>query len=92
MKCSRCGHRRPNEYCYVCREDETPRDTPDENGGSLLRSRHSDLVGIACGLACVASVVTLVILAACGCREFSAYLAASGLGIMAAFIAITNDD
>jgi len=90
MKCSRCGHRRPNEYCYVCREEEPPRETPDRDGGSLLKVR--DRVSLCCGLALVAAISTLVILAACGCRDFEAYCATSMLAILAAFIAITNDD
>lgn len=38
MKCSRCQSRHPNAFCYVCREEEEPPDTPDEDGGSLLQS------------------------------------------------------
>lgn len=34
--CSRCGCRTPNPDCYVCREDEPERETPDEDNASLL--------------------------------------------------------
>jgi len=38
MKCSRCGSRYPNPGCYVCAEPETHPETPDREGGSLLKT------------------------------------------------------
>lgn len=91
MSCSRCGSRHPNEYCYVCREPEPTRETPDHDGGSLLKTMTSDTIRTSCAFALVASVITLVLLAASGCREFPAYVAVSILAIMAAFIGSTQD-
>ena len=34
--CSRCGSFWPNSACWCCREEEPERDTPDDEGGSLL--------------------------------------------------------
>ena len=92
MKCSRCGCYQPNQSCYVCQDDDQPQpETPDEDGGSLLTTMHPDTTRTACSFALVASVVTLVILGASGCRDFEAYVAVSILAVMAAFIGTTTD-
>lgn len=38
MKCSRCQSRHANPYCYVCRDTDPPRETPDDDAGSLLQT------------------------------------------------------
>ena len=93
MKCSRCGCYQPNPSCYVCQDDEKPQpETPDPEGGSLLKTAmHPDTVRTACSFALVASVVTLVILGASGCRDCESYVAAAILAVMAAFIGSTQD-
>jgi major membrane immunogen (membrane-anchored lipoprotein) len=45
----------------------------------------------AASLALVACIVTLVLLAACGCSDPEAYAALAMLAIMSAFIALTQD-
>ena len=93
MKCSRCGSRYPDPSCYVCGSDDDPTqpETPDPEGGSLLTTMHPDTVRTACSFALVASVVTLVILGASGCRDFESYVAVSILAVMAGFIGSTQD-
>lgn len=41
MTCSRCGSRYPNPGCYVCAETTDHPETPDREGGSLLKT-HED--------------------------------------------------
>jgi len=93
MKCSRCGCYQPNSSCYVCQDDEQPKpETPDSEGGSLLQeAMKPDTVRTASSFALVASIVTLVILAATGSRDFEGYVACAILAIMAAFIGSTQD-
>ena len=93
MKCSRCGCYQPNSSCYVCQDDAQPQpETPDEDGGSLLQTAMKpDTIRTASSFALVASIVTLVLLGASGCREFAAYVAVVTLAVMAAFIGSTAD-
>ena len=91
MKCSLCGCYQPNQSCYVCQEIEQPTETADDDGGSLLKTMHSDTIRTACSFAMLSCVVTGILLGATGCREFIAYLALSILAAMAAFIGITQD-
>ena len=92
MKCSRCGCYQPNQSCYVCREDEPPaRETPDEDGGSLLKTMQPDTIRAGAAFALVLSVIALILVAASGCRDFESYVAIIGLAIMAAFVGSTQD-
>ena len=51
----------------------------------------TDTIRTASSFALVASIVTLVLLGASGCREFAAYVAVAILAVMAAFIGSTAD-
>ena len=93
MKCSRCGCYQPNSSCPVCHDDEQPKpETADSEGGSLLKTAmHPDTVRTACSFALVASIATIVILAATGSPDFEGYVACAILAVMAAFIGLTQD-
>ena len=92
MKCSRCGSHQPNQSCYVCREDEPPtRETPDKQGGSLLKTMQPDTIRTGAAFALVLSVIALILVAASGCKDFEAYVVIVGLAIMAAFVGSTQD-
>lgn len=93
MRCSRCGCYQPNQSCYVCSEDEQPKpETPDQDGGSLLQeAMKPETVRTACSFALVASIATIVILAATGSPDFEGYVACAILAVMAAFIGLTQD-
>ena len=93
MKCSRCGSRYPNQSCYVCRDEPPARETPDPEGGSLLKTMtmKPETARTCSAFALVASVITLILLAAAGCKDFEAYVAVVMLAIMAAFVGSTAD-
>ena len=94
MKCSRCGCYQPNPSCYVCQSDEAPRETPDHDGGSLLKTMTKQPDSAArfwASFALVCCVTALVIMAACGCKDFEGYLAVTLLAIMSGFIGVTSD-
>lgn len=92
MSCGLCRCTRPNPACPCCREDEPQPETPDHEGGSLLKTAmHPDTARTACSFALVASVVTLVLLGASGCRDFESYAAVVIMAVMAAFIGSTQD-
>lgn len=56
------------------------------------RRRHPDSAArFWAAAALVAFVVTGVVIAACGCRDFEAYVALAVLAIMSGFIAKTQD-
>ena len=52
----------------------------------------TETIRTSCASALVASVITMILLGASGCREFPAYVAVVILAIMAAFIGSTQDD
>lgn len=93
MKCSRCGCYQPNQSCYVCSEDEQPKpETADSEGGSLLQeSMNPDTARACCAFAFVASIVTMILLAATSSPDFEGYVACAILAVMALFIGITQD-
>ena len=94
MKCSRCGSRYPDPSCYVCGSDDDPTkpETPDPEGGSLLKTAmRPDTVRTSCAFTLVSSVVALILLGASQCSDFEPYIAIVILAAMAAFIGSTQD-
>ena len=93
MKCSRCGCYQPNQSCYVCSEDEQPQpETADDEGGSLLKTNmNPDTARACCAFAFVASIVTMILLAATSSPYFEGYVACAILAVMALFIGLTQD-
>jgi hypothetical protein len=93
MKCSRCGCYQPNSSCYVCSEDEQPQaETADDEGGSLLKTNmNPDTARACCAFAFVASIVTMILLAATSSPDFEGYVACAILAVMALFIGLTQD-
>ena len=51
----------------------------------------ADTARTCCAFAFVASILTMILLGASGCREFAAYTACVILAIMAAFVGSTQD-
>jgi hypothetical protein len=57
-----------------------------------MKRRHPDSAArFWSSAALIACVAVIVVLAACGCRDFEAYVALTVLAIMSGFIATTQD-
>ena len=92
MKCSRCGSRYPDPSCYVCGSDDDPTkpETPDHDGGSLLKTAmHPDTISTACSFICIAMGATFVATLACG-GTVPALIAIGVVFAFALFVGLTQ--